>query len=511
MNEAPLAVPRRVIPRWRDFRTTLETGELDTPSRIRPVAVTSEPSFYVEKLERWRRTGSIEAAIDVVESALVGGNTDDVQDAAKLILANGGDLPEAVVHVAERAVGNRTIQQFQLFGQTALARQRVHKLRAATKIYPRNVFLWVDIARAYCVLGQKQQARAAIEKALKINNTDRFVLRSATRLFVHINDPELALMVLQRSPRTRHDPWLLASEIATTTFAGRKQQFMKAAREHLRSDNLSPFDKSELASAVGTTALHDGHMAAGQKLLRQSLIAPTDNSVAQAEWVNSSLSAIAIDPTAYAVRFSYEARTRSAVRAGEWREALNHCENWRLDEPFSVMPPAAGSYYASVALEDFVASEAFARAGLESNPGNPLLLNNLSAALACQGRTDAAVETIARIPPSERTGGMEAIVLATEGLIRMRQHQLEAGRARYAEAIARARANGQQRELALAWLHLAREELPYSKDRVAAALGEARAARLSDSASMALSSAIEHAMKKPVEQRVADAVLKHLT
>ena len=175
------------------------------------------------------------------------------------------------------------------------------------------------------------------------------------------------------------------------------------------------------------------------------------------------------------------------------------------------MPAAAGSYYASVALEDFVASETFARAGLESNPTNPLLLNNLSAALACQGRADEAAATLARIPPSDRAGAIETILLATEGLIAMRRRKLEEGRAKYAQAIARARANGQQRELALACLHLAREELPHSMDKVVAALSEARAVSLTDSASAVLSSAIERELAKPAEQRVADAVVKQLT
>lgn len=58
------------------------------------------------------------------------------------------------------------------------------------------------------------------------------------------------------------------------------------------------------------------------------------------------------------------------------------------------------SYYADTALQDHVAAESFARAGLASNPNDALLLNNLAVAVARQGRISEAAETLAKVPQS---------------------------------------------------------------------------------------------------------------
>lgn len=71
---------------------------------------------------------------------------------------------------------------------------------------PRDAYAWVDMARLYTSLGQFEKARQAINTARGIAPEDRFVLRAATRFFVHAGDAEIAERMLNGARATRHDP-----------------------------------------------------------------------------------------------------------------------------------------------------------------------------------------------------------------------------------------------------------------------------------------------------------------
>jgi len=115
-----------------------------------------------------------------------------------------------------------------------------------------------------------------------------------------------------------------------------------------------------------------------------------------------------------------------------------------------------GSYVASVAEEDFHLAEDFARAGLQANPDDRMLANNLVVALANQDRLDEAREWFARIPRPGQPQTIEGTLLATEGLLKFRSGDLVKGRELYLEAM-RNFEDGRHR--ALAAVHLAREEV----------------------------------------------------
>lgn len=450
---------RRVIPRWRNFRTTADTGELDGV-RVAPQML-EDGGFFGEKIRAWEEAKSVETAAELVAAALVLGRGGEAAEAARLILSSTSDATPAVQSLARTLLRpGREAEALDEAGGEAEVREEMLRLRARTLREqlvetPRNAFLWVDLARVYATLGQAVHAMRAMDRALKLLPSNRFVLRSASRLFVHLDEPDRADDMLRRREVTRVDPWVLAAEIGVATVAGRSSPFVKTARQILESAGRPPSHTAELASAIATLELEAGNLREARRLFRQSLADPNDNAVAQAGWAARRLSGIEVPPKLLEVRRSFEARAFKDFYAGWWKGALRNAENWLLDEPFSSRPAVLGSYVAMVAVEDYRLAEAFVRRGLSANRDDPVLLNNLVVALADQGSLREAESVFSKIS-SPGHGRAETALLATEGLLHFRRGELDRGRALYRMAMERAEDEAMR---ARAALHLAREEI----------------------------------------------------
>src|SRR5439155_16681610 len=447
---------RRVVPRWRDFRATLLTGELDRQESGNAFVV--EPGkYFEEKVAAWAEDHSVETAADLVASALVLGRHSEALDAARFLVEPGNSPTSAVRAIAEQVllpedqVGRVAISDPKDFDLEAdVLRLRIRTLRTQLQNASRNALLWVDLARAYSMIGQHDQSVRAMERALRLTADNRFVLRSAARLFVHIDEPDKAHTLLIRSDRTKHDPWLLAAEIAVAAVADRRALFVKQGRKLLEHGDFPPLHTAELASAIATMDMTSGDMKKARQLFKESLIDPTDNSLAQAGWASTKISGVEVSLELLNKPRCFEARAIRESKEGKCGSAIKQCDNWLLDEPFSSRPAALGSYLAGVAEQDHRLSEEFARRGLRANPADGLLRNNLVVALANQGQVEEAASEFNQI--SDAPEELRTTLIATEGLLQFRKGNLEEGRRRYREAIERAERDGERRRVALATL-----------------------------------------------------------
>lgn len=84
-----------------------------------------------------------------------------------------------------------------------------------------------------------------------------YLKRAAARLFVHVDDIDFSLHLLRSTPSFKHDPWLLAAELATTSLTQGKSRFVDDAQRLLASEKFSDREKSELAAALGTVELEN--------------------------------------------------------------------------------------------------------------------------------------------------------------------------------------------------------------------------------------------------------------
>jgi tetratricopeptide (TPR) repeat protein len=336
--------------------------------------------------------------------------------------------------------------------------------------------MWVDLAREYVILGQNRHALYAIRAAVALAPMNRFVLRSAARFHLHEGDPERAHDLLRRSPLAQRDPWVLAAEIATATVADRTSSFTKVGRRMIGGERLAAAHITELASALATLEMDAGNRRRSRKLFLQALAAPTENTVAQASWASRHAHVLEFEPEYLDLPRTFEAGAWENYRGQDWSSAVAEAEHWQLDEPFASRSAMFGSFLASVALEDYARAVLFAQRGLQADPRNIVLLNNLAFALASSGRTLEARAALTRIPVADLDVDNRVANLATSGLVAYRHGDPAAGRALYEQAIQLAETAGLREKRAWAMLFLAREEITARSPRAPEMLSRSRGA-----------------------------------
>ena len=380
---------RRVIPRWRDSATTIQVGELSPLKALRST-VLIESSDFEDSLKEWCEQQTPGIAYDIIVGAMALNRFSEARPAAELILGfpTASPFSQSLAKAVLDQIKPRqapTISSEPEFSHK-LAQVQIAAIKRTLIDYPMNPLLWADLARAYVLIGQLGPSLRAMRRAVEAAPNNRYILRSAARLYIHNKDTDRALAILSRSPATVRDPWLLAAQIATSEVAEAPAVNIKSAREMLASASFSELQLSELSSALGSMELAAGNHKQGKKLIKQSLGTPTENAVAQAVWLAKRIKTINVQTDVKSVERSYEAQARLAYLRGSWKESLDAFIKWGLDEPFSSRPATFGSYLACTLLENPELSEEISNFGLRANPTHPVLLNNKAVALAYQGK-----------------------------------------------------------------------------------------------------------------------------
>lgn len=452
---------RNVIPRWRSFKDTLARGELvgsPKPSSGEPL-----PSDQLYRLFwEWSNNRTVWHASDLVGSAFILRRSDIAREAAEFLVSTK-ESPAAARSLASRLLSqDATPSPSQISAAQEDFEEMhagIHRARMRLQDDPRNAIQWLDLARQYTVLGLEPQAHRAVQVATSLSRNNRFVLRAASRFYVHHGEVDRAHSLLLNAPSTRKDPWLLAAEIALAATADLPPRFVNLGRRALEDESINPSHLTELASELATLELSNGKARNAKKLFRRSLVTPNENSLAQAEWAWEKLSGEVLNVSEFDVPYNFEAQAWHNYQSGNWDDALTNSKCWLLDQPFSRRPAILGSYVASSMLEDFNTSVELLERSLLPNPLDPVLLNNLAFAYANLGRLSEAQAALHRADLNQANVHSKICLIATQGLVCFRQGRTEQGREFYKEALRRAAEINDSRAYAEALLHLALEEI----------------------------------------------------
>lgn len=463
MNRFNSESKRNIIPRWREFNKTAQLGELSSLNAAQ-IEIPYDETELAFKHNEWITHKTLPYAADLVASSFALGNYDYAKEAAEFILSQNAatefakDIARKVI-LNEQELGFCTYKNHQYSKKTT--QQRVSYIRSLLSSDPRNSIAWADIAREYTILGELIKATKAIEIALNLAPENRFILRSACRLFHHIDDPGRALYILRKTNVVRHDPWITSAEIASSIAAGKNSGLIRIGLGMTDDKNLHPIHITELSSALGTVELHNGNNRSSRKLFLKSLENPNDNSFAQAVWASKTISSLNTEEVLVGKNIPclYEAHAIKLIRIKDWEGALKETEMWLDDQPFSRTPATMGSYLAADGLGDYEKSVEIAIHGLESNPSDNSLLNNLSFALANLGRIPEAELSFSKINFLDKSIETKIVWNATKGLILFRKGHLEEGRESYKKAIELASGKDYKEYREAASVYLAREEL----------------------------------------------------
>lgn len=458
---------RHVIPRWRDFKTTSKLSELGNPVRFKKDYVNQEkiPGFLDKKRYDWLVNKGLAFATDFVGSAFIAGKLDYAKDAALFILENCENNTDLAVKQAKIVLGIKTegnIRKTEDVDQILEKKNlgsNIGLLKKKLQIDQYNGIIWVDLAREYVIIGKPDKAYRCMQTALQLAPDNRFILRSASRLFMHLNKYDQAHYILKKAARLKYDPWLLASEISVASAIEKSSGNLKFGQGLIESQDFDDSDLTELSSEIGTIELGWGSIKSAKKLFRKSLIDPNDNSFAQAAWVNGHFPALDLPEKGIQVPCSFEALAIQNVFMQKWDDALNEVLQWLNDMPFSSRPVSLASYIASTALEDFDLSIKILEYGMIANPKDNLLLNNLTFALLNKGETQKAEEIFSNIHMGEDSEFDSIIYLATKGLIFFKKGLFDEGRKLYHQAIENSLKSNDKCIKAKASIYLAIEEI----------------------------------------------------
>ena len=422
------------------------------------------PDFLAPKTMDWLEHQTIGHAADLVGTALSTGREKEVSEAARFLLRNDLNVSPWARELAEHAL--RTPEENEIVShpealEEKTLQKRIGVLRNLLRAEPKDPISWVELSRAYAILGLGEQAKQSMIVAVQLAMNNRFVLRSASRLWIYLDDIEKAHDLIVRADRTPHDPWLLAAEIAIGSVAGRKPRFVKTARRMLTERRFLPIHISELASAVATLELSSGSVRRSRQLFELSLKSPTENSIAQAAWASRHNSIIHLKEEYLDRPNTFEARYWSFYSQGQWEKAINECKLWHFDQPFSSRPSTQGSYVAGTALEDYSLNKQFAEQGLIANPSDFTLWNNLAFALINLGNIQRGREALSRASRLQISDEDRVVLQATQGLLAFRTGDVAVGRQLYLDARSNARKMQDNRLFALASAYHAIEEVSH--------------------------------------------------
>lgn len=471
------AADRRLIPRWRNSREAVNSGELAAPVRKKLPAVPAVNAPYFEELLReWSARPEEEVAADLISCAVALGRVHDprVRSAARLLSDHGltPQLRRLAKRILEDKIGsieNPTQISFDPDTARAELQRRIVVLKRWVRQYPRNAIAWTDLARLYTSIGQQGKASDAIRVALALSTDNRFVLRSAARFFVHADGERSrerlneGLHVLRATRLLRADPWIMAAEISLSEIAGERPRSLQLARRVAENDAYRPWDLSELNGALATMAIQHGGLGKPQKLFTKSLREPTENALAQAQWASDRYKSIAVDENLFSsARLSpFEALALRHRAARNWMTALDECRRWSAMDPTSTRPLVLGAYIAETALEDGRLAKEFSERALMLAPGQPWAHNNMAVALAYIGDIEGAIAHAELYEPGDLNGAERTVYLATRGLIAYRCGDRETGLRLYLEAAGTPAARDDVRLRAMVIWHLLREESHY--------------------------------------------------
>lgn len=435
---------RNVVPRWRRSIQFAQSPESSSLKDRKYLHESPTGSWAEAAYQDWLRSRQLGLLADAFSAAVVEQDAQRTIELAAAVLAEGDRISKPLQRIAlafsHIESGDSTSEPTNVASLERFSESIVHRhasaLRKLCRAEPRNAFHWHDLSYALNLLGNQKGAASAMRAALQVSGSHRLIVRSASRLFLHLGGRREALRVVERAEGVASDPWLLAAHMAIAQGDDRSSKFLTHARRTVEGRKKLPVQFSELGMAVATQEALSGRSKRAKQIIAASSFDPTENALAQGVWLSHRLSlAEVVSPVANASKRAYEAESWSSFYKGDWAAATQSSIGWLIDEPFSKRPAVQASFLASTFLRDHTLAETLARFGLRLNPGEWGLRNNLVVALAEQNRVREALAEFSMLSEPLVSEDKYPTYFATSGLLAYRMGDVEGGRALYQKAM----------------------------------------------------------------------------
>lgn len=430
---------RNVIPRWRDFKQTLQSKELKSLNNSQGSKEPLSPHFHAKKIRDWQTEKSVKHAIELLNSAVVLDDQTYSVETASFLHTNPAatrplqDISERLLYPPEH--DDSFIQLLDLDQFDQIIGAKIKSLRQCLVHNPFNSISWIELGRLFLIIGKEHPAERCILVATQLAPDNRFISRVSSRFFTHTGDYKKAKQILKNNAAFRVDPWLLSADIGISSLDNKSSFNIKRGRELIISKNYSPYDLNELLSAIATEELNAGSMKDSKRLFSQSLISPNDNSLAQAVWAKKHIRDLDVNQGIFdRTPNIFEAKAYQFFYGKSWGPAYSSTMQWFIDQPFSRDPAAFGSFMAVSVLEKYDEAIKISNYGLRATPGDFTLLNNLAFAYLKKGDTTNAQQVLHKIDVEKLDDQFRVVYLATRGLLYYKLGQTETGDFLYRQA-----------------------------------------------------------------------------
>lgn len=456
MIQPGMSDTRHTLPRWNALDVSMALGEMNSYSSTPKTPLQDSEVELEQLLSEWKYEKNLPLAIEIIAiSKFTRSNIDisDVRNYAMRLKADGTDLP-ALVQQFISEESNLPPERVMPLNY----RDNIRKTKKALVQFPRNPLMWSELAREYLVSGQINKSKKAMQIALGLAPDNRTVIRSAARLYIHLEDFDRARHYLDNCNLVNVDPWVLASEIAVMNQMERSSRLIKRGREMLLSQNYSPLALSELASELSTMDFSAGNSKQGKRKLQIVQNHLHENAFAQLVWINKNVynlsSMISEAPRPFC---NYEAIARSCYFKGAWSDTLQYAGEWLEYQPFSREPALLSSYVAADLIGDIPKASEAIQCGLKSNPDDSSIVNNYIYVSVLKNDFSTAAAYM-RKAHTQFDVPSSVSLTATNGLLLYRTGHPDIGLSKYKEAIAIAANQNDDILQCKAAIYLAREE-----------------------------------------------------
>jgi tetratricopeptide (TPR) repeat protein len=448
---------RCVIPKWLSLDDIVKRRDIAVP-RLKPFVLDSfTHSKMEEDYREFKNNPNPLVASDLMGSAFVVGEHRIATEVASYV-KQAGSLPNPTIELANKILNvqtanNRPVTDIHI---------KISQLKRKLSFSPKNPLLWVELARLYTIKGQLEKAKRAITTALALAPSNRYVIRSAARFYIHCDDLESAWHYAKRALALCYDPWIDATLINIGLMLEKSPpKVSKNIPLELPTAMLFPY--SELFETRALLEMETGNDRKAKKLFRTAWSDPSENVVTHGEWVLRNLLSSLRDTVKLNLSPSPEAEAWEHYWMQNLDLSMNAIRDWGLQEPYSRHPWILGSSVACHSRKFKEAAE-LAKQGLLANPKDFLLHNNLAFALLKNGKHKDA-EEVFRSSPEPDTGSELAVNMATRGLLEYKKNNLVNGRHLYLEAIDECDRIKDMRLKSIAYLNLAIAEIEADGDR----------------------------------------------
>jgi tetratricopeptide (TPR) repeat protein len=468
LNRAADDSRRNLVPQWLSARDK-EAVRASLPGKHIDQARLDKTKVDRELLKihaAWEAHRGLGYATELTSAAATHNRPEIAQEAARLILERSEQATNSAVYLARKVLGDEPGETPELDVSSMATRtereaiEAIREGRRLLRLLPENPAVYVEVSRGHAVLGQNVKAERAMDYALRLAPEHRRVLRAASRLYQLHNDPLRSLLLLRRRSVTRHDPWLIAAELAMSKAAGKDPRFARVGRDLLSSRRFHPFHTSELAAALASLELEHGQRRRARQLFRSALEEPTRNTVAQAAWAERRERPITVFDDELVDKFNVaEARFFAYEHSRDWTDALRAAWDWLHNEPFSTRPVLFGTNVAAVAVGRYDIAEELLKIGLRADSDDRRLLCQAIYVYGSAGKIKEAERYLERVRRLSLSSEERVVLTANEGLLLYRKGFVSEARAKYLAAVSAASNMRNNPAFVLnALAHFAREE-----------------------------------------------------